>query len=49
MSRQNGKSEKQTAKSSVDNRQGSGSEYEKERAGKVEGYGQPYPDNGAKN
>ncbi|MCS0669958.1 hypothetical protein [Cytobacillus firmus] len=48
MSRQNGKSEKQAAKSSVDNRQGSGSEYEKERAGKVEGYGQPYPDNGAK-
>ncbi|MCS0787870.1 hypothetical protein [Cytobacillus pseudoceanisediminis] len=49
MSRQNGKSEKQAAKSSVDNRQGSGSEYERERAGKVEGYGQPYPDNGAKN
>lgn len=49
MSRQNGKSEKQAAKSSVENRQGAGSEYERERAGKVEGYGQPYPDNGAKN
>lgn len=49
MSRQNGKSEKRAAKSSVDNRQGSGSEYERERAGKAEGYGQPYPDNGAKN
>lgn len=48
MSHQNGKSEKRTAKPSVENRQGSGSEYERERAGKVEGYGQPYPDNGAK-
>jgi hypothetical protein len=48
LTRQNNKSEKQKTNSAAVNRQGSGSEYEKERAGNVEGYGQPYPENGAK-
>ncbi|MBY6051767.1 hypothetical protein [Cytobacillus firmus] len=48
MTHQNNKSEKQKTNSAAVNRQGSGSEYEKERAGNVEGYGQPYPENGAK-
>ncbi|MCM3707998.1 MULTISPECIES: hypothetical protein [Cytobacillus] len=49
MTHQKNKSEKQkTTNSAAVSRQGSGSEYEKERAGNVEGYGQPYPENGAK-
>lgn len=48
LTRQNNKSEKQKTNSAAVNRQGSGSEYEKERAGHVEGYGQPYPENEAK-
>lgn len=48
MPRQNNKPENKQTNSAAVNRQGSGSEYEKQRAGKVEGYGQPYPENGAK-
>ncbi len=29
------------------NQQGSGSEYHREHAGNVEGYGEPYPNNGS--
>ncbi|KAF0820830.1 MULTISPECIES: hypothetical protein [unclassified Cytobacillus] len=48
MPRQNNKPANQKTNSAAVNRQGSGSAYEKERAGNIEGYGQPYPENGAK-
>jgi len=43
LSHQSNANEKQQAKN---NRQGSGSEYHREHAGNVEGYGQPHPVNG---
>ncbi|GLB61631.1 hypothetical protein [Cytobacillus sp. NCCP-133] len=49
MSNQNSKSEKQNTNSLIGNGQGSGSEYHRERAGKVEGYGQPDSVNGVEN
>jgi hypothetical protein len=41
--------EKQKSKSLMDNREGAGSEYHKEHAGNVEGYGQPHPVDGIGN
>ncbi|MBT2690140.1 hypothetical protein J7I93_18385 [Bacillus sp. ISL-47] len=49
MSHQNSKTEKQKTKSLIDNQQAAGSEYHREHAGNVEGYGQPHPVNGVDN
>jgi hypothetical protein len=49
LSHQSNGNEKQKSQSVVNNSQGAGTEYHKEHAGNVEGYGQPHPVNGEGN